>query len=158
METVKNWAFAVCCASIFGAILNFLLPESGVQKIYKTVFCVFFLCVLISPLSEIDFSKFGELNIKNDKIYDENLNENEFNKNSAEYIEKEIFRSAKEIIEEENLDFNDISVKVNISEVGSINITKFALTFNDLENPDYLAEKIRDKTGLRPEIFVSGEE
>ena len=53
--------------------------------------------------------------------------------------------------------FDDISIKVNILEDGSINITKFALTFKTLENPDSLKEKIRQKTGVLPEITVSGE-
>ena len=156
METFRNWAFSVCCAAIFGGILNFILPEGGTQKIYKTVFCVFFLCIILTPIADIDFSKFDiqETYFKSDEL---DLSENEFNNGSAEYIENEILSSTKEILKNENLNFEDISIKINILKDGSINISKFALTFNDIENPDSLIEKIRQKTGIAPEIIISGE-
>ncbi len=157
METVKNWAFSVCCASIFGGILNYILSDGGVQKIYKTVFCVFFLCILISPVSDIDFSKITDFKLSNMEQYKINFEENEFNQNSVEYLKNEIFYSTKEILDNENLDFDDISIKINILEDGSINITKFALTFKNLEDPGSLIKKIQQKTGLAPEIIISGE-
>ena len=46
---------------------------------------------------------------------------------------------------------------VNISEEGSIDINKFALTFKNLENADSFKEKIFQKTGIKPEIIISGD-
>jgi len=155
MEEIKNWAFSVCCASIAGGILNLLLPEGNVQKIYKTVFCVFFLCIIFSPLSEIKTVKidFSE----NENFPEENFHENEFMQNSAEYIQNELVKSVNEILSEENLSAEDISVNVNISEEGSIDINKFALTFENFEDADSFSEKIYQKTGIKPEIIISGE-
>jgi hypothetical protein len=153
METVKNWAFSICCASIAGGILNMLLPKGGAQATYKTVFCVFFLCVMIAPLSDMNFRVFD---ILEPKIIEED-SENIFSNSSMEYLENEIVASVKEILKDENIICEDISVKVNISENGSINITKFTLTLDNSESADNLAEKIGRILGINPEIVISGE-
>ena len=98
MEEIKTWAFSICCASVAGGILNLLLPEGNVQKTYKTVFCIFFLCIIISPLSEINFSKTDFLKNKNNSFSEEKISENEFIKNSSAYIEEEIINSVNEIL------------------------------------------------------------
>lgn len=157
MEEIKTWAFSICCASVAGGILNLLLPEGNVQKTYKTVFCIFFLCIIISPLSEINFSKTDFLKNKNNSFSEEKISENEFIKNSSAYIEEEIINSVNEIFMEENLYAEEICVNVNISEEGSIDINKFALTFKNLENADSFKEKVFQKTGIKPEIIISGD-
>ena len=153
MEILKNWAFSICCASIAGGILNMLLPKGGAQTTYKTVFCVFFLCVVISPLSDI---RFPDIDIFKPEIT-ENKIENTFSETSEKYLENEIIASVEEILKNENAIYDDIFVKVNISEDGSININKFVLTFKQLENADQLAEKIGRISGITPEILILGE-
>ena len=154
MEEVKSWTFSVCCASIAGGMLNFLLPKGQTQTTYKTVFCIFFLCVIISPISDI---KFPDFNILKSNYYTENHFENIFSKDSAECLENEITALVKEILKNENVICNDILVKVNISDNGSIDITKFVLTFEKLENTDLLAEKIGETLGITPKIVILGE-
>ena len=154
MEIFKNWAFSICCASIAGGILNLLLPKGGAQATYKTVFCVFFLCVLISPLSDIHFS---DSDFFDRKITENETFENTFSETSEKYLENEIVSSVEEILKNENIICDDIFVKVNISEDGSININKFVLTFKQLENADKLADKIGSISGIVPEIIILGE-
>ena len=130
-----------------------LLPKGGAQTTYKTVFCVFFLCVVISPLSDI---RFPDIDIFKPEIT-ENKIENTFSETSEKYLENEIIASVEEILKNENVIYDDIFVKVNISEDGSININKFVLTFKQLENADQLAEKIGRISGITPEILILGE-
>ena len=40
---------------------------------------------------------------------------------------------------------------------GSIDINKFAIAFEQLEDPFKLEEKIFNKTGIKPNIILSGE-
>ena len=154
MEILKNWAFSICCASIAGGIINLILPKGGAHATYKTVFCVFFLCVLISPLSDIHFS---DSDFFNRKITENETFENTFSETSEKYLENEIVSSVEEILKNENIICDDIFVKVNISEDGSININKFVLTFKQLENADKLADKIGRISGIVPEIIILGE-
>ena len=153
MEILKNWAFSICCASIAGGILNLFIPKGGTQAIYKTVFCVFFLCIVISPLADI---RFPDVDIFNPEITENETFENTFSATSEKYLENEIIASVEEILKNENIICDDIFVKVNISEDGSININKFVLTFKQLENADRLAEKIGRISGITPEILILG--
>lgn len=157
MDTIRNWAFSICCAALAGGILNFLLPKNDLQKTFKTVFCVFFLCIILSPLSEINFSKisfsgFGEEDFENEFM------ENDFNLFSVEYIENELISSTKRILEEEQLIAEDITAKVNISEEGNININEFVLILKKSEKADSVAEKIYLETGIEPEIRILEED
>lgn len=154
MEFFKEWAFSICCALIIGGILNMILPSGNMQKIFKTVLCIFFICVVAAPITEIDFSKF-RFDYSNSDILEIQADENEFNKISAEYFENEIIKATNEILKNENLQAEDIYLKINISENGSIDINKFALRLYYSENIDKLEEKIRIKTGLTPEIIIS---
>ena len=156
MEFFKEWAFSICCALIIGGILNMILPSGNMQKIFKTVLCVFFICVIAAPITEIDFSKF-RFDYSNSDILEIHADENEFNKISAEYFENEIIKATNEILKNENLQAEDIYLKINISENGSIDINKFVLNFGYLENPSEIAEKIHKKTGIKPEIILLGE-
>ena len=131
-----------------------ILPSGNMQKIFKTVLCVFFICVIAAPITEIDFSKF-RFDYSNSDILEIQADENEFNKISAEYFENEIIKATNEILKNENLQAEDIYLKINISENGSIDINKFALRLYYSENIDKLEEKIRIKTGLTPEIIIS---
>lgn len=155
MESVKTWAFSVCCAAIVGGMMNILLPKSNLQKIYKTVFCVFFLCVILSPVLKIktlnrNFFEF-------DSEYGDALYENEFTDNSEKYIESEIIKSSKIFLQDNGIDYKDISAKVNISDDGSININKFTLTFEKQVNSEFIGEALQQKIGVEPEILISGE-
>lgn len=157
MESVKTWAFSVCCASIVGGMMDILLPEGSLQKTYKTVFCVFILCVILAPLSEIGSFDIDIFKNELEDIENEEYSENVFNENSEKYIKDEIVSSVKEILKEEGVNAEDTFVKVNILNDGSINIIKFTLTFSKMEDADLLAEKIYEKTGIKPEIQISGE-
>ncbi len=157
MDTIRNWAFSICCASLAGGILNFLLPKNDLQKTFKTVFCVFFLSIILSPLSEINFSKISFSGFEAEDFENE-FAENDFNLFSVEYIENELISSTKRILEDEQLIAEDITAKVNISEEGNININEFVLILKKSEKADSVAEKIYLETGIEPEIRILEEE
>ena len=156
MEGVKNWAFSVCCAGITGGILELLLPAGSIQKIYKTVFAVFFLCVFISPLSEIEFDNIFD-SFKFDKTDYVLSEENEFDDVSEKYIKNQIADTVKAVLAEEKIILKDMALDINISQEGGIYISKFVLIFDGTNIPDDIADKIFEKTGLLPEIVLSEE-
>ena len=59
--------------------------------------------------------------------------------------------------EYEEIKAEDILIKINISEDGSIDITKFTLVFNEKPDIEALKQALYKKTGIEPEIIVSGE-
>lgn len=156
MEEIKNWAFSVCCCAIVCGILNLILPEGSIKKIFKSVLCVFFLSVVINPLSAMEYPDFLSLKNKDFGIAPD-YEENAFNGISEEYLENEIIKSTEEILKSLDINFEDISIKVNIREDQSIDINDFAVVVSEKGNTDELAEKILQKTGIEPKIILSGE-
>ena len=155
MESIRNWAFSLCVSTIIGSVLNIILPECQIQKTFKIVSCIFFMCAVISPLKDIDLSaanRYFEHEYKNNEY-----KTTEFSDISSEYIEKQIIDSTKKLLNDEGISAKEILVKINISENGSIDINKFVLNFGYLENPSEIAEKIHKKTGIKPEIILLGE-
>ena len=154
MEFIKNWAFSVCCSAIITGILNLIMPDKGTRATFKTILCVFFICTIISPLSDIDLP---EYNFSYENSLDYNYSENEFLNNSANYIETRLENAVTEYFEQEEIKAEDILIKINISEDGSIDITKFTLVFNEKPDIEALKQALYKKTGIEPEIIVSGE-
>lgn len=151
---LKNWALALCTAAIFGAVMNMLLPEGSEKRIFKTVLCVFLLCSMLSPLMSLNFSDIEE------SLYIDEHENGDITEDllalSAKQTEKALEDKAKAVLEEKDIDFDNIFAQVNISEDGSINISRFVITADEAD-----AEKIRstvyEHTGLLPEIEYKGE-
>ena len=155
MDQIKSWAFSVCIASICGSILNIFVPEGSLQKTFKCVISIFFLCVVISPILNIDVSDL----FNQEKIY---LNaeyvyeENEFEKISIKAFEENLIYETEKLLAEKEVDFADLSINVNISEDGGIDISEFNITFDREGNFDSLKNEIKEKIGIEPEIIISG--
>lgn len=157
MEQIKIWAFSICLASVCGAILNMLAPEGNFLKTFKCIISIFFLCVVIAPIFKTELPDFSS----QEKIFsEENIEtyeENGVDKITEEVFEEQIESETEKILSEKELAFEDISVKVNILEDGSIDINKFTITFYQNVNFDSLKEELRQKIGIEPKIVVSGE-
>ena len=157
MYEIKNWAFSVCCCVIVCGILNMILPEGSGSKIFKSVLCVFFLSVLLSPVSEFSYDILSLKNSGSDISFDYSENENPFTDVSEEYLKKEIIKSTEEILNRQGIVPEDISIKINIQENKSIDINDFVIIVSEEQNTEELAERILKKTGIKPEIILSGE-
>lgn len=155
MDGIRSWAFAVCTAAVCAAVMNMLLPQGSEKRIFKTVLSLFMLCSILSPILSTDFSalsteyEFGESRAQND-ITGELLSL------SADEIKNAIIRDTEEVLAEKGVSAENISVEVNISPDGSINISRFSLRIRG-ENSEEIKQSIAQKTGLSPEIKYLGE-
>lgn len=158
MDEIKSWAFSVCTASICGAAMNIILPEGSTQKVFKSVFCVFFLCCVISPLLNMDFINGGDILNSFEAEYEEESGlENRLYESSAAAMEEDIKTKTASILDEAGVNFSNISIKINILEGGGIEINEFSVTAAS-EIPDGLKEKIGSETGLIPEVKIAGDD
>lgn len=157
MYEIKNWAFSVCCCVIVCGILNMVLPEGSGSKVFKSVLCVFFLSVLLSPVSELSYDILSLKDSGSDISFDYSENENPFIDVSEEYLKKEIIKSTEEILNRQGIVPEDISININIRENKSIDINDFVIIVYEEQNTEELAERILKKTGIKPEIILSGE-
>lgn len=65
MELIKNWAVAITLAVLIGALLETLLPESGIKKYVRMAIGIMVIIVIISPVMDLFGSgtDFKEANI-----------------------------------------------------------------------------------------------
>lgn len=156
MESIRDWAFSICVASICGTIMNSILPECDLQKIFKTVYSVFFLCCIISPIIKYSGDNFnidfGSL--KPVPRYDES--ESYIFENTNKMLESEIKEKTGLLLEENNIETKNIFIKTNILDDGSIEIIDFNISVvsGDREN---IKDIVSKEIGLEPEITILGE-
>ncbi|MDD2955221.1 MAG: stage III sporulation protein AF [Oscillospiraceae bacterium] len=53
MADIKSWAAAVCAAELAGSLAHLLSPPGNMQKVYRVVVSVFFLCAMALPLLSV---------------------------------------------------------------------------------------------------------
>ena len=73
------------------------------------------------------------------------------------FIENKLSLSVKEALDEAGIKTKDILTKVNISEDGSIYISKFALCIEDNSKSEKAFKIAYEKIGIGPEIILYGE-
>lgn len=156
LDSIKDWAFSICAASICGTMMNIILPKGDLQKIFKTVYSVFFLCCILSPINnyifsgaDIDFDFFNK-----DAGYE--IPKSDIFANQNELLENEIKEKTKFFLEENDIKVKNISVKINILDEGSIEIDDFDISVisGDKEN---IKNIVMQEIGLVPEIIILGE-
>ena len=50
MEAIKQWCFSLCTAMVACGIMQMLMPNSSLEKVFRLTVSVFFLCVMLSPV------------------------------------------------------------------------------------------------------------
>lgn len=50
MEAVKQWGFSLCAAMVACGIAHMMLPKSNLEKMFRMVVSVFFICAILSPI------------------------------------------------------------------------------------------------------------
>ena len=50
MESVREWAAAVCCACIVSAMLSMVFPGGSNKKLLGTVLSVMMMCIVFQPI------------------------------------------------------------------------------------------------------------
>lgn len=54
LDSVKQWATAICLFSLAGAVIHFFVPKGSVSKALKISVAVAILCAFISPIVSFD--------------------------------------------------------------------------------------------------------
>ncbi|MDR2909312.1 MAG: stage III sporulation protein AF [Oscillospiraceae bacterium] len=50
MDAVKQWAFALCATMIACGLAQMIMPRSNMEKTFRMVISIFFLCAVLSPI------------------------------------------------------------------------------------------------------------
>ncbi|MDR0917780.1 MAG: hypothetical protein LBM93_00795 [Oscillospiraceae bacterium] len=122
--------FSACMMSLIICIADMLKPNENYDKQLKILFSLMFILSILIPISKADFNfDFKEVN-STDIQYNENLLESE--------IEVNIERNLSTKLKEQGLTVENLDITMNISDSGSISISKVDFSTSD----DKTAENI----------------
>lgn len=150
IEGIKNCAYSICAAAIFGSIMYYILPEGSLSKLYKIIFGVFFLCCIVSPVINSDILDGGletEL-MKTEDFSSENIFEDVYGKTKDE-LEKNMISETAKILDSFGVIYTNIIAEVNISESGGINIERFEVASKEPLGREIITE-IKNRIGIAP--------
>lgn len=51
MESIRQWAFGLCCAAIACGLAQLIMPKTSMQRVFQITSSVFFLSCLLSPIA-----------------------------------------------------------------------------------------------------------
>lgn len=113
METIRQFAMVFCSAAVICGAVSFLLPKDFSGRAGNIVISLFFLCSLIEPIKNI--SQNFENNLPEIEFESEELaKEIELNSQNLAFdlAENHINEVCKEIMRKNEIEFNDIEVKI----------------------------------------------
>ena len=88
MDEFLRWGMTLCCAALAVGILHIISPGSSMEKIFRITLSVFFLCCVVSPLTQM----IKNFEVKQDNRWIESK-ENEIAQ-EMEQIAEEIFEGS----------------------------------------------------------------
>lgn len=123
MNAVREWSTAICMAALVAALLQSLVPNGSMERMFKFVIGAFVICALIVPLTKI--VPLISMNLQEDSGSQQDSN-------LKGTVEKQLSSAAQESITNlVNTELNKLDIKcknVNVimdtNEDGSISINK----------------------------------
>lgn len=137
MEIARNWTVAICFAAVACTVLEMLHPNGVMKKSLRLAESLFFLCVLVFPLTQIDFdidsikhnySSQVEANVEALSQILTAQSENAVKSAIAEAVKKELSKEGIETLEitvetfrsEEGIELKSINIAVDQSQVEKV--------------------------------------
>ena len=148
MQNVREWAAAVCCACLLGAMLSTVFPNGSSKRLLGMIVSLMMLCVLLRPLKAVrDFSL--EMN---QYTFDAGQYENAEWETGLESSAKSIYASYLEnnlrrVLDGADISYKSVTVTMDNSEDGCISIGQVEVI---VKNEDVDKERIKEL--LRPYI------
>ena len=158
MDEVKNWAFALCCAAVGGALLSLLLPDSSVGRVCRFSVQIFLLCSMILPISQLSGLSLSLPKVQLETTDRAHSISSTINLQIRRETEKALENHVGMLLTENDLSYQKIEAIVNTAEDGSISIDCIRITLQpDLreDSSDQYSialEAIRETTGVKAEL------
>ena len=144
-------AKSVCAVIFVCVIFENLSPSGNFEKIYKYIISVFFVLSLLFCAKEVINTDFSFEQIEN------------FSPMTFESLDDEIVREAKQNVEnlavsalkKESIEFENVDVKMDITQDGSINIDRIIVYINSYEAALEAKYAIEDTLSIKTEVIIN---
>ena len=148
MNTIREIGISVCITAVATAIFYGLVPHSGIERTIRFVLSVFFICCLILPFTNADFSDFESMmayQTTDDPVGEESF-QSTVNRNLEELSKQAVEETMSSLFKQEGIDLQQIQTITNVNEENSIEINEIILTVSeeDFEAAKNLSERMTD--------------
>lgn len=119
-SVLVGWTLSVLGISILGVLIDIILPEGNMQKYIKSIFSIFIIFVIVSPIVNFDINNikfnnifYNQSSVQLDQSYIQNFNikyKQSLEKTCENYLEEKGFSGVKVEIEI-NLENNYLEIK-----------------------------------------------
>lgn len=115
MDAIKQWAFSICAAMVACGLAQMVLPNSGMEKIFRTTVSVFFLCCLLSPV----FLRVPSLQIELQESTRSDIEQRaarltgEVERQAADTAGSELRKIVEEKLAQMGINYLDIAININ---------------------------------------------
>lgn len=165
MEMIANWIKTIAATSIAGAVIYFLVPKGNLEKSVKLVVSFSLIFSVLYPFisgtlkGNVDLADFKAI-----KEIEEEADEKamyygqEYSKIIYEKTTSEIENNISDFLDGMEVKYNDIEIHTDITENGSIVISKVRIVLlknETQERLDTIQEEIITMTGVKPDFDVS---
>lgn len=123
MDAIKTWGLSVIFAVLSGGIFIVLFPNGSLKKIYETIVGVFVVCIMFSPLLNIDKDLIKETNVELKGETSIVQNQSEFNKTVVDKFESNVEDIFASRLSAQNISYEKIDVCTFIDDENRINIS-----------------------------------
>ncbi len=157
MQSLQEWAFAVCCTCVIGAMLTMVAPTGSSRRLFSMIVTLMTLCVLFRSFSAArDWTRrvtqytFEESALENPALEAEV--ESGAKRVYAAYLKENLRR----VLEGEGILCKSIDVSMDNSEDGCICIGQVEVIVKneDVDRTDSIRELVKSCTGVEPVIIT----
>lgn len=159
MEGIREWAAAICGTAVLCAAVSMLSPDSRQGKGLKMVLSVFFICVLLSPLSSLKGCR-DELEdfVSPPSSADSSLL-TLIEEQTAEAMERSVRELVAWQLADMDVQIEEIAVEMDISGDGCISIGQVVVVAGDADGGrlDEIERRLYERLGLNAKAVKVGD-
>lgn len=155
MDHVKEWATAVSCACLLGAMLSMAFPNGSSKRILGIIISLMAMCIMFKPMASLA-DRMADL-----KSYSFDVSQYENSELNTEvqqeaksiyssYLEENIRR----VLDGANISYQSVDVMMDISADGCISIGQVEVIVKneDVDMTDRIKELLRGYIGFEPAV------
>ena len=159
MENIRAWAMGMCAAALVGAILLSLTPKNGIGKLLSVLTSVFFLTVLVAPLSSLTSLPPFSLQEAPQEVQDGMLTER-YRRQLQKQMEDAAFSVADSVLSAYGYHADEVEIGTDISEEGYIYMDSITV-FVDSKNAAHsvaIGTLLENRFGIPVTVKEAGNE
>ncbi len=155
MDTVREWAYSLCCVCVIGGILSMLSPEGGSKKSLGMIISLMALLVAFRPLASLRELPPKLMNHASDASRYENPALEEEVRNRAERVYSSYLRqNLSRVLDGAGINYKCVNVQMDKSADGCISIGQVEVIVQneDVDQSDRIKRLLRDYIGFDPAV------